>query len=82
MGIIIWVLVGVLVGWVISLMNTKPEEEGFSDIIAGSIGALAGGALMSYFSGGDVAGFDLYSFLVALVGAIALVVIVRAMRPV
>jgi uncharacterized membrane protein YeaQ/YmgE (transglycosylase-associated protein family) len=50
------------------------------DIIVGIVGAVIGGWLMSFFGNSGVTGFNLYSFLVALFGAIVLIFIVRAVR--
>jgi uncharacterized membrane protein YeaQ/YmgE (transglycosylase-associated protein family) len=48
--------------------------------VVGVVGALLGGWLMSIFGQPGVSGFNLYSFVVALVGAVALIAIVRAVR--
>lgn len=81
MNIIIWIIFGGLVGWVASLiMKTDAQQGLFLNIVVGIVGAALGGWLMSFFGAGGVEGFDLYSFLVALLGASVLIAIVRAIR--
>ncbi len=81
MGIILWIIFGALVGWVASLvMKTDAEQGSFMNVVVGIIGAVVGGWLMSFFGQNGISGFNLYSFLVALLGAIVLIAIVRALR--
>lgn len=79
MGIILWIIFGALVGWVASMV--MGEGGGLIwDIVVGVLGAVLGGFIMSLIGYGGVGGFNLYSFLVALLGACALIAIVRALR--
>jgi uncharacterized membrane protein YeaQ/YmgE (transglycosylase-associated protein family) len=79
MGIIIWIVFGALVGWVASMvMGSKGGL--LWDIVVGIIGSILGGFIMSLLGEGGVGGFNLYSFLVALLGACVLIAIVRAIR--
>jgi uncharacterized membrane protein YeaQ/YmgE (transglycosylase-associated protein family) len=80
MSIVLWVLFGGLVGWVASLiMGTR--EGILMDVIIGIVGAVIGGWIMSIISGSAVVGsFTLSSFLVALLGAVILLAIVRAFK--
>lgn len=81
MGIILWIIFGALVGWVASLiMKTDPEQGAVLNIIVGIIGAVIGGWLMAFFGEQAVTGFNLYSFVVAVMGAIILIVIVKVLR--
>jgi uncharacterized membrane protein YeaQ/YmgE (transglycosylase-associated protein family) len=81
MGIILWIIFGGLVGWIASIiMKTDPQQGVFLNIVVGVIGALIGGWIMSILGATGVTGFNLYSFLVALVGAVVLLAIVRALR--
>jgi uncharacterized membrane protein YeaQ/YmgE (transglycosylase-associated protein family) len=48
------------------------------DIVLGIVGAALGGWIMDYFGKAGVTGFNIYSFLVALLGAVVLIVIARA----
>ncbi|TSC68864.1 MAG: transglycosylase [Parcubacteria group bacterium Gr01-1014_56] len=81
MGVIIWIVFGALVGWVASMiMNTDAEQGAMLNIIIGIVGAVIGGFIMSFLGQSGVDGFNLYSFLVALLGACALIAIVKAVR--
>jgi uncharacterized membrane protein YeaQ/YmgE (transglycosylase-associated protein family) len=81
MGIILWIVMGGLVGWVASLvMKTDAQQGILLNIVVGIIGAMIGGWIMSVLGGSGVSGFNLYSFLVALLGAVVLLAIVKAIR--
>ena len=81
MGIILWIIFGGLVGWIASLiMKTNAQQGIFLNILVGIVGALVGGWLMSFFGKSGVGGFNLYSFLVALLGAVILIGIVKLLR--
>ncbi len=77
MDIILWIVFGGIVGWIASIIM-KTRGGIFLDIIVGIVGALIGGWVMSLAGYGGVGGFNLYSFLVALVGAVILLAIVKA----
>jgi uncharacterized membrane protein YeaQ/YmgE (transglycosylase-associated protein family) len=82
MGIILWIIFGALVGWIASIvMGTNSQQGAFLNVAVGVVGALIGGWLMSFFGGTGITGFNLYSFLVALAGAMILVTVMRAVQP-
>lgn len=79
MGFIGWIVLGGLAGWVASMIAKTDHSMGvLANIIVGIIGAGIGGFLFNMFGGAGVTGFNIYSFLVALVGAVVLLFIVRA----
>lgn len=84
MGIIIWLIVGGVIGWVASMiMKTDGQQGIFLNIIVGIIGAMIGGWLiapMIGFGGSINAGISWPSVLVSLVGAIILLAIVNLFR--
>lgn len=81
MGIILWIIFGALVGWVASLiMKTDAQQGSLMNIIVGIVGALIGGFIMNSLGNAGTTGFNLYSFLVALLGAVILIAIVKAIR--
>ncbi len=81
MGIILWIVFGALVGWVASLiMKTDAQQGAWMNIVVGVVGALLGGWIMSFLGQGGVSGFNVYSFVVALLGAVVLIGLVKAMR--
>ena len=77
MGIILWIIFGGLVGWVASMLVGGGKGL-IVDIIVGIVGAVIGGWIMSFFGKTGVTGFNWYSFLVALLGAVVLIIIVKA----
>ncbi|ASY43700.1 MAG: GlsB/YeaQ/YmgE family stress response membrane protein [Sphingobium sp.] len=80
MGIIMWLIVGGIIGWLASMiMRTDAQQGILLNIVVGVVGAFIGGMI---FSGGSInnAGLSLYSFLVSLVGAVILLAIVNLVR--
>jgi uncharacterized membrane protein YeaQ/YmgE (transglycosylase-associated protein family) len=81
MGIILWIIFGALVGWIASIiMKTDSQQGMILNVVVGVVGAMIGGWLMNFFGKGAVTGFNLYSFFVALLGAVVLIAIVKALR--
>jgi uncharacterized membrane protein YeaQ/YmgE (transglycosylase-associated protein family) len=80
MGLIVWLVVGGIIGWLASIiMRTDAQQGIFLNIIVGIVGAFIGGLI---FSGGSINsnGLTLYSFLVSLLGAVVLLAIVNLFR--
>ena len=80
MGIILWLVIGGVIGWLASIiMRTDAQQGIFLNIIVGVVGAFLGGLL---FTGGSInnAPLTIYSFLVSLVGAVVLLAIVNLVR--
>ena len=80
MGIIIWLIVGGIVGWLASIIMGRDAQQGvLLNIIVGIVGALLGGWLISPLVGvGTInEGITIGSFLVSLVGAVILLFIVN-----
>lgn len=81
MNILLWIIFGALAGWIASLiMKTDAEQGAFLNIVVGVIGAVLGGWIMNFFGASGTTGFNLYSLLVAILGACILIAIVRAVR--
>lgn len=77
-GLIIWLVVGGVVGWLASLvMRTDAQQGILLNIVVGIVGAFLGGLL---FGGSINAGVTLYTFVSSLVGAIILLAIVNLVR--
>ncbi len=81
MNIIIWIIFGALVGWIASLIMSTNEEQGaIKNIVIGIGGALLGGWLAQVFGLGSVDGFDGISLLIAIVGAVIIIAVIKAIR--
>lgn len=81
MGIIAWIVFGLIAGIIAKLIMPGKDPGGFFiTILIGIAGALVGGFLASLFGLGGVSGFNFGSFVVAVLGAILLLFIYRKMR--
>ena len=79
MGIIGWIILGGLAGWVASkFVGTDKNQGVIGNIIAGILGGVVGGWVFSLLGGTGVTGFNIWSFVVAVVGAVIVLVIWRA----
>ena len=79
MSILIWIIFGAIVGWLASII-TSSSNGLVGNILLGIVGAFIGGILMNMLGYTGVTGFDLYSVLIAILGAIVVVAIGRAVR--
>ncbi|HRN90502.1 MAG TPA: GlsB/YeaQ/YmgE family stress response membrane protein [Candidatus Saccharibacteria bacterium] len=71
MGIIGWILLGGIAGWIASMIAGTNKGQGIlGNIIVGIIGGLVGGFILNLFGVDGVTGFNLWSLLVALLGAV------------
>ncbi len=80
-NIVLWIVFGALAGWLASLiMRTDASMGAGANIIVGILGALIGGFIMNALGGQGVTGFNVYSLLVAIGGAVLLLFLVRIFR--
>lgn len=78
MGLLLWIIFGALVGWIASMvMGTNSEQGGLGNIAVGIVGAILGGFAAQLLGLRGITGFNLGSFLIALAGAISLIMIVK-----
>jgi uncharacterized membrane protein YeaQ/YmgE (transglycosylase-associated protein family) len=80
MSIIIYIIFGAIVGWIASMIAGRNGEQGaIGNIIVGILGAFLGSFIMNHFlDSAGVDGFNLRSFLVALMGAVILLFLFNA----
>jgi uncharacterized membrane protein YeaQ/YmgE (transglycosylase-associated protein family) len=69
MTLLVWVVLGLVSGFIASKIINKSGEGFILDIVLGIVGAVVGGWLFSVFGMVGVSGLNLYSFFVAIVGA-------------
>ncbi len=80
-NLIFWIILGALAGWIASMVMGRDSSMGAgANIVVGIIGAVIGGFLMNALGSPGVTGFNLYSILVAIGGAIVLLFIVGLFR--
>lgn len=81
MNFLIYLIFGGLVGWAASLvMKTDGQQGIIINVVVGIIGSMLGSWLVGFFGYGGVSGFNVQSFIVALIGAVVLIAIVKALR--
>lgn len=74
MEILLWIVFGAVAGWLASLiMKTDASQGIFADIFLGILGAVVGGFLFGLFGQPGVTGFNVYSMIVAVLGAVLLI---------
>ena len=79
MGFIAWIVLGLVAGFIGSKIVNKRGEGLFLDIILGVVGAVVGGWLFSFFGAQGVTGLNIYSLVVAVVGAVVVLLIYHAL---
>ncbi|MGQ0504113.1 MAG: GlsB/YeaQ/YmgE family stress response membrane protein [Myxococcaceae bacterium] len=79
-GIIMWIVIGALAGWIGSkIMGTDAAQGGIANILIGVVGAVVGGFVTRTFFGDSTSNNGFFaSFLVALLGAVVLIGIWKA----
>ncbi len=81
MGIIGWLIIGAAAGWIASLITGNDKRMGAGmNVLVGVLGGFIGGLVMTLAGGYGITGFNLYSLIVATIGAIILLLIVNAVR--
>lgn len=78
MTIIAWIILGLVAGFIASQIINKSGDGVLVDIGLGVVGAVVGGWLFNTFGMAGVSGLNLYSLLVAVLGAVAVLVIYHA----
>jgi uncharacterized membrane protein YeaQ/YmgE (transglycosylase-associated protein family) len=84
MNLLIWLVIGGLVGWVASLIMKTDGQQGIVlNVVVGIVGAVVGGFMISPLLGSSTinqGNFSLPGLLVSLVGAIILLAVVNMVR--
>lgn len=80
MSFLAWIVLGLIAGFIGSKIVNKSGEGILLDILLGIVGAIAGGWLFQMFGASGVTGLNLYSLLVAVVGAVIFLVAYHAIR--
>ena len=78
MSIVGWLILGLIAGFIASKIVNKTGEGLVIDIVLGIVGAVVGGFLFTFFGAAPVTGLNIYSMVVAVVGAIVVLVLYHA----
>jgi uncharacterized membrane protein YeaQ/YmgE (transglycosylase-associated protein family) len=80
MSFIVWIVLGLIAGFIASKIINKRGDGVIRDILLGVIGAVVGGWLFHVFGMSGVTGLNIYSLIVAVVGAVVVLVLYHAIR--
>jgi uncharacterized membrane protein YeaQ/YmgE (transglycosylase-associated protein family) len=75
MGIISWIILGLIAGFIGSKIVDKRGQGFWLNMVLGIVGALIGGFVFNLFGAGGVTGLNLYSLIVAILGSIVVLLI-------
>ena len=76
-----WIVLGGIAGWIASMIAGTNEKQGLlGNIAVGIVGGLLGGFIFGVLGGSGVTGFNLWSLVVAVIGAVLLLAILKALR--
>ena len=78
MSIIGWLILGLIAGFIASKIVNKSGEGIVLDTVLGIVGAVVGGLLFSTFGAAPVTGLNIYSMIVAVIGAVVVLVVYHA----
>ena len=76
MNILLWVILGAVAGWIADMIM-KSDHGVIEDVILGVVGAFIGGFILNFLGQSGVTGFNIYSLIVAVIGAVALIFLGR-----
>ena len=80
MSIIGWLILGLIAGFIASKIVNKSGEGVILDIVLGIVGAVVGGFLFSFVGAAPVTGLNIYSMIVAVIGAVVVLLVYHAVR--
>ncbi len=78
MSIVVWIVFGLIAGFVASKIVNKSGEGAMLDIVLGVVGAVVGGFLFNVIGAPGVTGFNIWSLFVAILGAVVLLAVYHA----
>ena len=78
MSILAWIVLGLVAGFIGSKIVNRTGEGLLLDIVLGVVGAIVGGWLFTFFGASGVTGLNIYSFVVAIIGSVVVLVLYHA----
>jgi uncharacterized membrane protein YeaQ/YmgE (transglycosylase-associated protein family) len=79
MSLIAWIVLGLVAGFIASKLVNKSGEGMLLDIVLGVVGAVVGGWLFNVFGMAGVTGLNVYSLVVAVIGAVVFLIVFHAL---
>jgi uncharacterized membrane protein YeaQ/YmgE (transglycosylase-associated protein family) len=80
MGIIAWIALGLIAGFLGSKIVNKRGEGLVRDILLGILGAIIGGRIAGHFGFGGVSGLNIQSLIIAVIGSVVVLLVYHAIR--
>ena len=80
MSILAWIILGIVAGFIASKIVNRSGEGLIRDLLLGVVGAIVGGWIMEQFGRVGVSGLNLDSLVVAVLGAVVVLVVFHAIR--
>jgi len=80
MSLLAWIIVGLIAGWLATAIVPGTGGSLLMDIVVGIVGAIIGGWLFNAFGSPGATGLNVWSIIVATIGAVVLLFLVRAVR--
>lgn len=79
MGLLAWIILGAIAGWIASKIAGTDQQQGWlANIAVGIVGAFIGGFIVNVLGGEGITGFNLWSVLVAIGGALILLALMKS----
>ena len=78
MGIISWIILGIVAGFIGSKIVGREGQGFWLDIALGIVGALVGGFVFDLFGASGVTGLNIYSMIVAIIGSVVVLLVYNA----
>ncbi len=79
MDILLWIILGAAAGWIADIIMNSAHGL-LEDIVLGVIGAIVGGWVMNSLGQAGVTGFNFYSLIIAVIGAVLLIFLGRVIH--
>ena len=80
MSIVSWIILGLIAGFIGSKIVNSEGQGFWLNIALGIVGAIVGGFLFDFFGASGVTGLNIYSMIVAIVGAVVVLLIYNAIN--
>ena len=81
MGLISWIIIGGIAGWIGSMITRNDRQMGcLTNIVIGIIGSFIGGYVVNFFGGYGVTGLNVWSIVVSVIGSVIFLSIINLFR--